>query len=141
MKLTQRADYGLVAVLYLAQKSGDRRCSVDEISRAMDIPEAFLRKIFQTLAKSGTINSFKGRGGGVSLARPPKDITVAEIIKPLGEEMGMVRCLRGKGHCPRLGECMASNLWRKIQQDFFEILDRTSIKDLIEGGKQDAAEG
>jgi len=134
MKLTQRADYGLTAVLYSAQRSGDCRCSVAEISRATAIPEEFLRKIFQTLTKAGTINSFKGRGGGVSLARAPKDITVAEIVKSLEEEMGLVRCLRGKDHFPRLEECSASNFWRKIQEDLFKILDRTTIKDLIEGG-------
>ncbi len=141
MKLNQGTDYGMAAVLYLSQKSGDRRYSLDEISRATDIPEEFLRKIFQTLVKSGIINSFKGRGGGVSLARSAKDITVAEIINPLEEEMGLVRCLREKEDCPRSGECVASNFWRKAQQNFLEILNKTTIKDLIEGGKQNAAKG
>ena len=133
MKLTQGADYGMAAVLYLSQKSEDHRYSMNEISRATEIPEEFLRKIFQTLVKCGIINSFKGRGGGVSLARSPQDITVAEIIKPLEEEMGLVRCLREKKDCPRSSECMASNFWRKAQQNFLEILDKTTIKDLIEG--------
>ncbi len=141
MRLTQGADYGMAAVLYLSQRSEDRRYSLDEISRATEIPEEFLRKIFQTLVKSGIINSFKGRGGGVSLARSPKDITIAEVIKPLEEEMGLVRCLREKELCPRSSECLASNFWRKAQGNFLQILNRTTIKDLIEGGKQNAAEG
>jgi len=141
MRLTQRADYGMAALLYLCQKRGDRRYSLDEISRATEIPEEFLRKIFQTLVKSGIVNSSKGRGGGVSLARSPKEITVAEVIKSLEEEMGLVRCLRDKTGCPRSSDCPASNFWRKIQENFFEILTRTSINDLIEGEKPNAAKG
>ncbi len=141
MKLTQGADYGMTAVLYLSQRGEDRRYSLDEIARATEIPEEFLRKIFQTLVKSGIINSFKGRGGGVILARSAKDITVGEIIKSLEEEMGLVRCLREKENCPRSSECMASNFWRKAHQSFLEILNKTTIKDLIEGGKQNAAKG
>ncbi|MFQ6067550.1 MAG: RrF2 family transcriptional regulator [bacterium] len=139
MKLTRGADYGMAAVLYLSQRSEDRRYSLDEISRATEIPEEFLRKIFQTLVKSGIINSFKGRGGGVSLARSPEDITVAEVIKPLEEEMGLVRCLRGNEPCPRSSECRASNFWRKTEENFLQILSRTTINDVIEGGKQNAA--
>ena len=138
MKLTQRADYGIAAVLYLSQKNEAHRSSLDEISRSTEIPEEFLRKIFQILVKSGIIDSFKGRGGGVSLARSPKDITIAEIIEPLEGEMGLVRCLRKEERCPRSSECRASSFWRKTQGNFLQILDRTTIKDLIEGGKQNA---
>jgi len=135
MKFTQAADYGMAAVLYLSQRDENHRYSLDEISQATEIPEEFLRKIFQTLVKSGIINSFKGRGGGVILARSPQDITVAQVIKPLEEEMGLVRCLREKENCPRSSECRASNFWRKTQENFLQILNRTTIKDLIEGGR------
>jgi len=141
MKLTQASDYGMAAVLYLSQRDENHRYSLDEISQATEIPEQFLGKIFQTLVKSGIINSFKGRGGGVSLARSPEYITVAQVIKPLEEEMGLVRCLREKEDCPRSSECRASNFWRKTQENFFEILNSTTIKDLIEGGKQNATKG
>ena len=116
VRLTQATDYGMAAILYLAQRNGDRNYSIDEISRSTDVPEEFLRKIFQVLVKSGIIRSFKGRGGGVSLARSPEDITVAEIIQPLGEEMGLVRCLREEEHCPRSNECKASVFWKRIQE-------------------------
>lgn len=139
MRLTQGADYAMAAVLFLAKRNENRRHSVDEISRATEIPEEFLRKIFQTLAKYGIVNSFKGRGGGVSLARSPRDITVAEVIEPLEKEMGLVRCLRGKETCPRSSECLASNFWQRIQERFLEILNRTTIKDLIDAGSKNAA--
>jgi len=140
VRLTQATDYGMAAILYLAQKNGDRNYSIDEISRTTEIPEEFLRKIFQVLVKSGIIQSFKGRGGGVSLARSPKDITVAEIVKPLGEEMGLVRCLREGEYCPRSNECKASVFWRRIQENLFEVLGRTTINDVLKGGNENAGE-
>jgi len=107
MKLSQRADYGLAAVLYLSQRDEDRRYSLGEISQATGVPEEFLRKIFQILVKSGIINSFKGKGGGVNLARSPENITVFQVIEPLEKERGLVRCLRGE-YCPRSSNCVAS---------------------------------
>ncbi len=140
MRLTQATDYGMAAILYLSQRSGDRNYSIDEISRTTEIPEEFLRKIFQVLVKSGIIRSFKGRGGGVSLARSPEDITVAEIVEPLGDQMGLVRCLREGEYCPRSGECRASVFWRRIQENLFEVLGRTTIQDLVKGGNENAGE-
>ena len=140
MRLTQATDYGMAAVIYLSQRNGDRNYSIDEISRTTEIPEEFLRKIFQVLVKSGIILSFKGRGGGVSLARSPEDITVAEIVEPLGEQIGLVRCLREGEYCPRSNECRASVFWRRIQENLFEVLGRTTIKDVLKGGNENAGE-
>ena len=140
MRLSQATDYGMAAVIYLSQRNGDRNYSIDEISRTTEIPEEFLRKIFQVLVKSGIILSFKGRGGGVSLARSPEDITVAEIVEPLGEQMGLVRCLREGEYCPRSNECRASVFWRRIQENLFEVLGRTTIKDVLKGGNENAGE-
>jgi len=138
VRLTQGTDYGMAAILYLSQRSEDRNYSIDEISRTTEIPEEFLRKILQVLVKPGIIRSFKGRGGGVSLARSPEDITVAEIIEPLGEQTGLVRCLREGEYCPRSNECRASIFWRRIQENLFEVLGRTTIEDVLEGGNENA---
>ncbi|MEE9191324.1 MAG: Rrf2 family transcriptional regulator [Candidatus Aerophobetes bacterium] len=140
MRLTQATDYAMAAIIDLSQRNGDRTYSTAEISRSTEIPEEFLRKIFQVLVKSGVIRSFKGKGGGVGLARSPEDITVAEIIAPLQEERGLVRCLREGEYCPRSNECKASIFWRRIQENLFEVLGRTTIKDVLEGGNENARE-
>ncbi len=138
VRLTQATDYGMAAILDLSQRNRDRNYSIREISRSTQIPEEFLRKIFQLLVKSGIIRSFKGRGGGVSLARSPETITVAEIIAPLQEDRGLVRCLRAGEYCPRSYECKASIFWRRIQENLFEALEKTTIKNVLEGGNQNA---
>jgi len=131
MRISQRADYGLTAILYLSQEDANLRHSLNEISQATKIPEEFLRKIFQTLAKSGIIDSFKGRGGGISLSSSPEEITILQLIELLEEKKGLVRCLREED-CPHSGECLASGFWQKIQEQLFENLDKTTVKDLME---------
>jgi Rrf2 family protein len=138
MKLSQQADYGLVAVLYLSQKGEKCRHSLEQISQATGIPEQFLRKIFQTLVKSGIINSFKGKGGGASLARPPGNITISQVIEPLEREKSFTRCLRNE-YCSRSVDCVASQFWQKTEKKLFEILSSTTLKDVIEQGDQKTA--
>ena len=140
MRLTQATDYGIAAILFLSQRDTDRNYSIGEISRKTEITEKFLKKVFQVLVRSGIIVSFKGRGGGVTLARSPQDITVAEIITPLQEEVGLVRCLRARKYCPRSNGCRASVFWRRIQENLFEVLGKTTIKDVLEGGNENAGQ-
>jgi len=54
--------------------------------------------------------------------------------------MGLVRCLREGEHCPRSNECRASVFWRRIQKNLFEVLGRTTIKDVLKGGNENAGE-
>ena len=72
MELTRAADYALRGVLYLSMKPKDSLSIISEIAEEMDIPEGFLARIFQILAKSGIIRSHRGKRGGFSLSRPPE---------------------------------------------------------------------
>ncbi|MBC7190408.1 Rrf2 family transcriptional regulator, partial [Candidatus Aerophobetes bacterium] len=123
-------DYALAAVIYLAQENKKKRYSLKELSNSTGIPEEFLRKIFQILAKEKVISSFKGKGGGISLARLPEKITLYEIVAPFENE-GLVRCLRGE-LCPRKETCTASLFWKEMTQRFLKVLKKTTLKDVIE---------
>lgn len=131
MRISQRVDYGLSALLYLSRKDLNLRHSLNEISQATKIPEEFLRKIFQVLAKSGIVDSFRGKGGGITLSRSPENITIFQLMELLEEKKGLVRCLREE-HCSQSSECLASWFWKKIQEQLFETLDKTTVKDLME---------
>jgi Rrf2 family protein len=136
MKLSQRADVGRMIGLCRSQKGANHSYSLDKISEATGIPEQFLRKIFQTLVKSGIINSFKGKGGA-SLARSPGNITVSQVIEPLERGKSFTRCLRNE-YCSRSVDCVASRFWQKTEKKLFEILSSTTLKDLIEEGGRNA---
>jgi Rrf2 family protein len=81
MKLTSRCEYALLALVYLARHSGEYYTSVATISKAQDIPEKFLEQILLTLKRAKYLRSLKGNKGGYCLAKTPKEITLAEIIR------------------------------------------------------------
>lgn len=81
MKLTSRSEYALLALVYLARQESDGYTSVETIALAQNIPPKFLEQILLALKRARYLRSTKGQRGGYSLARPPAEITLAEIIR------------------------------------------------------------
>lgn len=80
MKLSRAGEYGILGAAYIAQQ--DKNISfIREIAGAWDLPESFLAKILQKLAKAGILNSHKGNMGGFSLATPADEITLWKIME------------------------------------------------------------
>ena len=80
MKLSRAGEYGILGATYIALQ--DKEISfIREIAGSWELPESFLAKILQKLAKAGILNSHKGNMGGFSLAKPADEITLCEIIE------------------------------------------------------------
>ena len=83
MKLSSRSEYGIRALLELAQRQGQGPILSREIAERQDIPDAYLNQLLLTLRKAGLVQSLRGPAGGHQLARPPERITMAEVIGAL----------------------------------------------------------
>jgi Rrf2 family protein len=83
MRLTARSEYALLALVYLVRQPEDGVVPLETIARAQDIPVKFLEQIFLTLRRARILRSTKGHRGGYQLARAPKDISLAEIVRLL----------------------------------------------------------
>lgn len=81
MKLTTRSEYALLALVYLARHENDGYISVDTIAQAQKIPPKFLEQLMLALKRAHFVHSAKGQHGGYALAKPSKQITLAEIIR------------------------------------------------------------
>lgn len=81
MRLTARTEYALLALIYLAGRYGREPVTVPEISESEGIPPRFLQQILQTLKAARIVSSSQGRGGGFQLARDPRSLTLAEVIR------------------------------------------------------------
>ena len=81
MKLTTRSEYGLLALVYLARHENDGFISIDTIAKAQSIPPKFLEQLMLALKRAHFVRSTKGQHGGYSLAKPPKQISLAEVIR------------------------------------------------------------
>ena len=131
MELTKAGDYGVFGVIYLAKQPQGRIVSLSEISKAENIPEKFLAKIFQSLTRSGLIRSHRGAGGGFSLARPANKITVKELLESIQGPICFTKCLSEWGDCDRKDICRLRKLWKKAQDYSIKILTQKTLADLI----------
>jgi Rrf2 family protein len=128
MKISKKSQYGLRAIINLAQKDGTF-CSLKEISQEEKIPFNYLEKICSQMEKGGLLKSKKGAYGGYSLSKKPKDITIGELFKCLDEKMLLVDCIGGV--CSQRKHCKSINAWLKIQKSLEKTINSITLISLI----------
>ena len=131
MVLTKAGDYGIFGVIYLAGQPKGKIVSLSEVSKAEDIPEKFLAKIFQSLSRSGLIRSHRGARGGFSLARPADQITVKEVLEAIQGLVCFSKCLSELDDCDRKEICKLRSLMQKAQDYTVKILNQKTLADLV----------
>jgi Rrf2 family protein len=140
LRLTKKADYGLMALKYLAEQTdsssdsgslGSAR-SAKDIAEAYHIPPPLLAKILQTLAKAGLLVSHAGTNGGYALARPAKDISAFEVIRAIDGPLFITSCITIHGTCDLAGHCTIKEPLRKVNDSIKELLSGIRISDLAE---------
>ena len=139
LRLTKKADYGLMALKYLAEQtgtgvSGDASVaqSAKDIAEAYHIPPQLLAKILQTLAKAGLLISHAGTNGGYALARPAVEITAFEVIRAIDGPLFITSCITIHGTCDLAGHCTIKEPLRKVNDSIKELLSGIRISDLID---------
>ena len=136
--------YAIRAVCHLAHLEQGTRAQVKEISEALDIPQAFLSKILQDLARKGVLESAKGPGGGFSLNCSPSDTDLYTLVEAVEGPMVEGDCVLGLSLCADETKCPIHDTWKDIQDAFRARMRATSILDVVEADvrKRDAlAEG
>lgn len=139
MELTRAADYALRGVLYLSMRPPDSLCIISEIAEKMDIPEGFLARIFQILAKSGIIRSHRGKRGGFSLSKSPEQISMKDVIEALEGPILLNKCLSDFGDCGREELCSLHEVWGQVQEGVIATLEKTDFASLAGRTKEKLA--
>ena len=137
LRLTKKADYGLMALKYLAEQanSGGRNAgarSAKDIAEAYHIPPQLLAKILQTLARAGMLISHAGTNGGYALARAAADISAFQVIRAIDGPLFITSCITIHGTCDLAGHCTIKEPLRKVNDSITDLLSGISIADLIE---------
>ena len=91
MRLTRYTDYALRTLIYLGLNES-RVSSIAEIARAYGISESHLTKVVHQLGRIGLVQTTRGRGGGLRLARPPAEIVVGAVVRQTEEDLALVEC-------------------------------------------------
>jgi Rrf2 family protein len=130
LRFTKRADYGLVAIHYIAANDSLGAVSAKRIAEEFGIPSELLAKILQRLAKQRLIVSQNGPKGGYALARRPSEITVGQVVRALEGPINIVSCLEDSD-CPQMERCTLRRPVRKIQASISQLLDSMSLAELV----------
>ncbi len=132
LKLTKRADYGMMAMHYLAEHTDDGRPhSARDISDAYSIPLPVLAKTLQRLARAELISSQHGATGGYTLARPAGHISTLDVISAFDGPPAITSCttIHGK-RCEIVERCMVKEPLRRVNDGIKHLLSGISIADL-----------
>ena len=130
MRLTTFSDYTLRVLMYLALDRS-RLATIPQIAAAYDISQNHLMKVVHQLARAGVIESVRGKGGGIRLARAPEAIRIGEVVRATEGEAPIVECLSDDPHACRIaGACKLTRVLVDAFDALYESLDRYTLADL-----------
>ncbi len=131
MHIPIKVDYGVRALVYLAINGKDAPIRTSEIAARSAVPEPYLAQVLHALSKNGLIQSQRGRQGGHSLAKSPSDIKLSRVMACLCGTETPVACLDDVHSCIHVPGCAQREVWREVALAVFNILDSTTIEDLV----------
>lgn len=131
MKLTAFSDYTLRVLMYLAVER-DRLATIPEIAAAYGISENHLMKVVHQLARSGVIESVRGKGGGIRLARQPDQIRLGEVVRNSEGGGAIVECLSDDPTCCKIAPvCRLTAILVRAFEALYATLDEYTLADLV----------
>lgn len=137
MKLSKRGEYGLRALQELARCHGEGPVPNRDLAERNNIPARFLEQILLTLKHGRIVRSRKGPRGGYVLARPPEQITLAEVVRLLDGPLAPIACASETAYescgCPDMQKCGLRRVMREVRDVVAEMMENTTLADLVTG--------
>ena len=131
MRLTTKGRFAVTAMIDLAMRQHQGPVTLAGISQRQKISLSYLEQLFGKLRRHELVESTRGPGGGYTLARSAKDVTVADIIFAVDEPIDATQC-GGKENCVEDGQCMTHELWSNLNKKIVEFLDSVSLAEMVD---------
>ncbi len=131
MRLTTKGRFAVTAMIDLAMRQHNGPVTLAGISQRQKISLSYLEQLFGKLRRHELVESTRGPGGGYTLARPMRDVSVADIIFAVDEPLDATSC-GGKENCHDEGPCMTHELWSNLNKKMIEFLDGVTLQELVE---------
>jgi Rrf2 family cysteine metabolism transcriptional repressor len=136
MKLSLRGEYALRALLVLGLRYGDSVVRIQTISDDQKIPKRFLEQILNDLKSGGLVESKRGIAGGYRLARNPRDIKLAAVVRHVEGALAPVSCVSERFYekcsCPDESRCAIRSVMKEVREAIVAIMERVTIAELCE---------
>ncbi len=141
MKVSMKVDYGLRAMVALAQRYGRGAVHSSEIAAQQQVPESYLEQLLTILAKAGFIKSKRGPQGGHALTRPPTQITLDEVVAALEGLTPPISCIQNPADCAQAATCAQRDVWRATEEAAQKVLKSTTLAQLAQNQQRRQREG
>ncbi len=132
MRISAKGEYAVRAMLDLALHYGQGLIPIQDVARRQGIPQRYLEQVLLGLKRAGLLASKRGSTGGYHLVRPPREISVGEVLRAIE---GSLTPLEVAGRGPRRGRDGAgelAELWQEVAEAVAAVIDRTTFGDLAE---------
>jgi len=131
MQFTNFTDYSLRTLMYLGAQQ-NRLATISEVAKIYAVSQSHLTKVVHQLASRGYIQTTRGKGGGMRLARLPQLINLGDVVRDMEENFDLVECFNAKNRrCPLLPACILKSVLAEARKNFFDTLDRYTLADLL----------
>jgi Rrf2 family nitric oxide-sensitive transcriptional repressor len=131
MQFTHFTDYSLRTLIYLGAQQ-NMLATISEVAAKYGISQSHLTKVVHQLANRGYIQTTRGKGGGMRLARLPQLINIGDVVRDMEENINLVECFNAKiQNCPLLPACFLKSVLLEARKNFFDTLDRYTLADLL----------
>ena len=133
MRLTAKGRFAVTAMIDLALRQSGGPVTLAAISQRQQISLSYLEQLFGKLRRHELVESTRGPGGGYTLARKAGDITVADIVVSVDEQLDATSC-GGKANCmgENNGPCMTHDLWTSLNDRMLDFLRSVSLQKLVD---------
>lgn len=135
MRFTAQEEYGLRCALQMAKRDGEGAMKIADLAKLEGLTSAYVAKLMRVMRKGAVVVSVRGKSGGYRLARPPALMSVADVLMALDHRLYEAETCRqypGTSRlCVHLSDCSIRALWRKLEASLWNILERTTVADLL----------
>jgi Rrf2 family protein len=135
MQITRQADYAIRAVRYLSGLETGKRAATSKVAADQRIPPSFLAKIISQLSIAGLLTTSRGARGGVSLARPSKDISLLDVVEAIDGPIYLNECVADSKACTFDDDCPLKPIWCEAQEALVNKLGATRFDQFSNGKK------
>jgi len=130
IRITKKADYGIILLVHFVSDTQNLSCNARDLAATTRLPLPMVGKILKSLVRQGLLVSHRGVKGGYSLARPPENISVAEIITALDGPIALTTCSAHSGDCEYEDGCPARSNWHVINRAILGALKNISLQQM-----------
>lgn len=135
MKITSSIEYAARLMVTLARHHGESAIPAEKLSAADGVPPDYVNQLLLRLRRAGLVEAHRGAGGGYALSRPPREITLGQVIRAVDGKVFEDVCERygaADKDCHHQGQCTISPVWKKLGRLIEDYVDGVTLSQMLE---------